>query len=55
MLQRRRFGSIEEVIAATEAYFEAKDAWYRNCIPLQGDYLMNKNEFCQTDVVFLVT
>ena len=25
MLQRKRFGSNEEVIAETEAYFEAKD------------------------------
>ena len=51
MLQGKRFGSIEEVIAETEAYFEAKDKSLDNkgieilekhwnkCIILEGDYV----------------
>ena len=51
MLQGKRFGSNEEVIAATEAYFEAKEtAFYKHgieklekrwndCIALEGDYV----------------
>ena len=48
MLQERRFGSNEEVITETEAYFEAKDKFYKKgiemlekrwnkCITLKGD------------------
>lgn len=51
MLQGKRFGSNEEVIAETEAYFEAKDkSFYKKgiemlekrwneCITLEGDYV----------------
>ena len=51
MLQGKRFGSIEEVMSVTEAYFEAKDKslykksiellekhWNR-CITLERDYV----------------
>lgn len=51
MLQGKRFGSDDEVIAATEAYFEAKDkSFYKkgieslekrwnDCIAMEGDYV----------------
>ena len=51
MHQGKRFGSNEEVIAETEAYFEAKDkSFYKNaieklekrwndCITLEVDYI----------------
>jgi len=51
MLQGKRFGSNEEVIAETEVYFEAKDkSFYKKgiellekrwnqCITLEGDYV----------------
>ena len=51
MLQGKRFGSNEEVIAETEAYFEAKEkSFYKHgieklekrcndCIALGGDYI----------------
>ena len=51
MLQGKKFGSNEEVIAETEAYFEVKDkSFYRKgiemlekawneCIILEGDYV----------------
>lgn len=51
MLQGKRFGSNEEVIAETEAYFEAKDNFFykhgieklekrwNDCITLKGDYV----------------
>ena len=51
MLQRKRFGSNEEVIAEIKAYFEAKDkSFYKKgiemskkrwnkCITLEGDYV----------------
>ena len=51
MLQRKRFGSNEEVIAKTEAYFESKDeSFYKKgiekleehwneCITLEGNYV----------------
>lgn len=51
MLQRKRFYSNDEVMAATEAYFEAKDkAFYKHgieklekrwtdCIALDGNYV----------------
>ena len=67
MLQGKIFGSNEQVIAVNEGHFEAKDkSFYKhgieklekrwnNCIALEGDYLMNKNEFCKTNVVFLVS
>ena len=67
MLQGKRFGSNEEVITETEVYFEAKDkSFYKHgieklekrwndCIALEGDYIVNKNEFCKTNVVFLVS
>ncbi len=51
MLQGKRFGSNEEVIAANEAYFKAKDKSFyehgikklekrwNDCIALEGDYV----------------
>ena len=51
MLQGKRFGSNEKVIAETEAYFEAKDKLFykhgieklekhwNDCIALEGDYI----------------
>ena len=51
MLQGKRFGSNEEVIAETEAYFEAKDKSlckkdieilekrWNECVTLEGDYV----------------
>ena len=51
MLQGKRFGSNEEMISETEAYFEAKDkSFYKKgikllekcwnqCITLEGDYV----------------
>ena len=51
MLQVKRFGSNEEVIAETEAYFESKDESFYNkgieklkerwnkCITLEGNYV----------------
>lgn len=51
MLQGQRFGSDDEIIAATEAYFEAKDkSFYKkgieslekrwnDCIAIEGDYV----------------
>ena len=51
MLQTKRFGSSEEVIAETEAYFEAKDELFykigiemlekrlHECITLEEDYV----------------
>ena len=51
MLQWKRFGSNEEVIAETEAYFEAKNESFHkhrieklekrwnDCIALEGDYI----------------
>ena len=51
ILQGKRFGSIEEVISETEAYFQAKDkSFYKKeiellekcciqCITLEGDYV----------------
>ena len=51
MLQGKRFGSNEGVIAETEAYFEAKDKSFHKkgieilekrwneCITLEGDYI----------------
>ena len=51
ILQRKRFSSNEEVIAATEAYFESKDeSFYKKdieklekrwnkCITLEGNYV----------------
>ena len=51
MLQGKRFSSDDEVIAATEAYFEAKDKWFykkgidslekrwSDCIAMEGDYV----------------
>ena len=51
MLQGKRFSSDDEVIAATEAYFEAKDkSFYKkgiesleklwnDCIAMEGDYV----------------
>ena len=57
MLQGKRFGSYEEVIAKTEAYFEAKDkSFYKKgiklldkhwnqCITLEGDYVDESSNF----------
>ena len=51
MLQRKRFGSNEEVILEIEAYFEAKDKlfnkkgiklsekYWNQCVTLEGDYI----------------
>ena len=51
ILQRKRFGSIEEVIAKTEVYFEGKDESFQKkgiekvekrwneCITLEGNYV----------------
>ena len=51
MLEGKRFSSDDEVIAATEAYFEAKDKSiykkgiessekrWNDCIAMEGDYL----------------
>ena len=51
MLQGKRFGSNEEVVAETEAYFESKDKWFykkgigklekrwNECITLEGNYV----------------
>ena len=59
MLQEKRFGSNEEVILETEAYFENKDKLFykkllekcwNQCITLEGDY---KVEFC-LKVILLV-
>ena len=67
MLQGKRFSSNEEVIAETEAYFEAKDkSFYKHgieklekrwndCITLKVIILTNKNELCKTIVVILVS
>ena len=64
MLQGKRFGSIEEVISETEAYFEANDkSFYKKsiellekrwnqCITLET-MLMNKFEFSLKVVVLL--
>ncbi len=67
MLQQKRFGSNDEVIVATEAYFKAKDkSFYKHGIEklekcwndgtaLEGPTLMNNNEFCETNIIFLFT
>ena len=67
MLQGKRFSSNEEVIAETEAYFEAKDKSFHkhgieklekrwnDCITLKVIILTNKNELCKTIVVILVS
>ena len=67
MLQGKRFVSNKEVIAETEAYFEAKDkSFYKHGIEklekrgmivshLKVIILMNKNEFCKTNAVFVVS
>ena len=51
MIQEKRFGSDKEVIAETEAYFEAKDKLFykhgieklekrwNDCFALEGDYI----------------
>ena len=62
MLQRKRFGSNEKVIAETEAYFESKDeSFYKkgieklrsvrmNLLHLKETMLMNKVEFLEKTV-----
>ena len=57
MLQGKRFGSNEEVISDTEAYFEAKDKSFNKkgiellekhwnqCVTLEGDYWWIKSNF----------
>ena len=64
MLQEKKFGSNEEVILATKAYFQAKEkSFYKKsiellekhwnlCITLEGDYV-NKVKFCLKVVVLL--
>ena len=66
MLQGKRFGSNEQVIAETEAYFESKDeSFYKKgieksenlrneCITLEGNLLKNKVEFLEKTVFFLL-
>ena len=66
MLQGKRFGSNEEVIAETEGYFESKDeSFYKkasksqrgvrmNVLQLKGTMLMDKVEFIEKAVFFLV-
>ena len=67
MLQGMRFGSNEEVIAGTKAYFEAKDKlFYKKGIEMLGKHwnecmsllketvLMNVVEFCLKFFVLLV-
>ena len=66
MLQRKRFGSNEEVISETEVYFEAKEksfnkksiefyeSRWNQCIILESDYI-NKAEFCLKVVLLLVS
>ncbi len=60
MLQGKRFGSNEEVIAATKAYFEEDKSFYKRSIEkleivgmivsyLKVIMLMNKNEFCEAN------
>ena len=66
MLQGKRFGTNEEVIADTETYFESKDEpFYKkasksqrsvgmNVLRLKETMLMNKVEFLEKTVFFLV-
>ena len=66
MLQRKRFGSNEEEIAETEAYFEMKDeSFYKKgikklekrrneCITLKETMLMNEVKFLGKTVFLLV-
>ena len=66
MLQGKRFGSNEEVIGETEAYFKAKDkSFYKKGIEmlerlwidvslLEETILMKEVEFCLKVVVLLV-
>ena len=66
MLQGKRFGSNEEVIAKTEAYFENKGkSFYKkgieklrsvgmNVLHLKKTVLMNKVEFLEKTVFFFV-
>ena len=56
MLQEKRFGSNDEVIAETEAYFESKDELFykkgieklgkhwNECITLEGNYWVGKKD-----------
>ena len=65
MLQGKRFGSNEEVIAETEAYFEAKDKLtykhgieklekrWNDCIELEGDCIDEKKWILQNKYCFL--
>ena len=60
MLQGKRFGSNEEVIAKTEAYFEAKNkSFHKKGIeilekPKKETMLMNEVKFCLKVLVVLV-
>ena len=66
MLQGKRFGSNEEVIAGFEAHFESKDeSFYKkgiekfesvgmNVLRLKENMFMNKVEFLEKTVFFLV-
>ncbi|GFS58415.1 histone-lysine N-methyltransferase SETMAR [Trichonephila clavipes] len=66
MLQGKRLGSNEEVIAEVEAYFESKDKSFNEkdikkleerwveCIHLKMSILKNKVQFCLKVVVLLV-
>ena len=65
MLQGKRFGSNEEEIAETEAYFQSKDeSFYKNgietlgkhwneCIMLEGNYVDEKSRISRKNCVFL--
>ena len=56
IIHRKRFGSNDEVILETEAYFEAKDKLFykkgiellekrwNQCITLEGDYVDEQNQ-----------
>ena len=64
MLQGKRFSSDDEVIAATEAYFEAKDkSFYKkgidslekrwsDCIAMEGDYVDEWSRISQKKMCF---
>ena len=65
MLAGKKFNVVEEVIAKTEAYFEAKDKAickngietlydrYNHCIALEGNYIELKNQILSKKCFFL--
>ena len=66
MLERKRFGTSEKVIAETEASFESKDEslykkgidklekLWNECLHLKETMLINEVEFLEKNVFFLV-